>query len=128
MSWAPSGDEPITWIDPEEEEADWQAPAYADPDSLPDNTSVWGIFYRWCGRAPKRAWPLALGITREITAPWRRGLGLSVSWSGKRVTYGIWTRGTAPDAQVEPTEVSLRKTLKRARKYARSKNTYKEFL
>lgn len=121
-SWDNSGEDRIEWVDPEEEEADWIPPAFPDPDDLPDNTSTWKVFYCWRGRAPKRAWPLAIGITREISAPWRRGLGLSVSFSGKRSTYGIWTRGAPPEIQFEPEEVSLRKVLRRARKYARSKN------
>lgn len=115
--------EEITYVDPEEEEADWIPPPLPDPADLDDNTDEWKFFYRWKGRAPKRAWPVAIGITREICAPWRRGLGISFSAARRRTTVGIWWRGEEPQWNIEPRQVSLRKALKRARKYARTEKS-----
>ena len=111
--------EPIEWVDPEEIDEDWEPPTL-EAGALVDNTAVWKFFYRWRGRSPKRSWPLAVGVTREITAPWRRGVGISFSYSGDRVTYGVWWRGGGPDPVARPREVRLRKVLRRAKKYDRT--------
>lgn len=104
-------------MDPEEEEADWEPPDLPDASELPDNTGEWWVFYCHRKVAPPRAWPLALGITREISAPWRRGVGISVSWARNRATVGFWWRGPAPNHLVEPPPTNLRKVLGRAKRY-----------
>jgi hypothetical protein len=85
----------VCYEDPEEN--DWQIPILPNPSQLPDNTSSWGPFYLWQGRARGRQWPVSVAVTHEISPPWRRGLG--VVWRlrrGRCRALGLWLPGQAP--------------------------------
>lgn len=89
---------PDEYDDPEEN--DWVLPSAPDPVSVPENTSNFGPLYFWRGVAnPAQAW-VSVAVTREVTPPWRRGVGLVVRRShakGSRAyAAGIWWPGQAP--------------------------------
>jgi len=93
---------PDAYDDPEED--DWVLPQIGDPTLVPDNTSSWLVFYAWHGEPRSRQWPISLAITREITEPWRRGLGIMVRGLHKAHAVGVWTHGQEPRILTEAPE------------------------
>jgi hypothetical protein len=85
---------PDDYDDPEENL--WVLPSLPDPALVPDNTKSWWIFYFWRGVPNRWQWPVSISITREITAPWRRGLGIMTRMRGRAWAVGVWTPGQAP--------------------------------
>jgi hypothetical protein len=88
-----------SYEDPEEN--NWVLPSLPDPHSVPDNTSCFGPLYFWRGVPNPRQTRVSVAVTREITPPWRRGLGLSYRTSRARGAtkawaFGIWIRGKVP--------------------------------
>lgn len=90
--------------DPEENE--WVLPELPSLDSVPDNTSCWGPLYFWRGVANPAQKIVTIALTREITPPWRRGLGVTVrrsrSKGAKARAVGVWLRGREPRILSEP--------------------------
>jgi hypothetical protein len=114
MSWEQAT---ANYEDPDENE--WVLPPLPDLDSVPDNTSCFGPFYFWRGMSnPAQKW-ISIAITREITPPWRRGLGLTVRQgrlSSDAKAIGIWKKGNPPRIlSNSPVEKNWRKVVKRSR-------------
>jgi hypothetical protein len=102
------------------ENADWLTPNLPDPETLPDNTKAWGPFYFWRGEPRRHQFPLSFAVTREITEPWRRGVGLVARWLHSAVAVGIWWPGSAPEILLStPREKNLRRVVRRHRRLAR---------
>ena len=80
--------------DPEENR--WVLPSLPDASSVPDNTSSWWVFYRWRGQPNPRQRPVSVAVTREITPPWRRGLGIMLRKKSNAFAVGVWLRGKEP--------------------------------
>jgi hypothetical protein len=81
--------------DPDENE--WVLPPLPSPTSVPDNTSCFGPLYFWRGVANPAQARISTAVTREITSPWRRGLGITVrSKAGAAHAIGLWFRGKPP--------------------------------
>ena len=92
--------------DPEENE--WVLPSLPDPTSVPDNTKSWSIFYVWSGQPNPWQHRVTVALTREITVPWRRGLGIMIRVRGTAYAVGVWTRGRAPRILTDaPSEKNL---------------------
>jgi hypothetical protein len=88
---------PDAYDDPEEDN-DWVTPSLPDPSTVPDNTHSWWVFYHWWGTPNPAQKKVSLALTREITAPWRRGAGIMVRHKKNRAdAIGVWTRGKAPN-------------------------------
>jgi hypothetical protein len=92
---------PLTEIHPDayddpEEDLDWELPLEPDPALVPEDTGSWWVFYNWRGRPNQWQWPLSVAVTREITHPWRRGLGIMLRRKQRAFAWGVWTRGKAP--------------------------------
>jgi hypothetical protein len=100
------------------EENNWVLPKDPSPASVPNNTSSWGPIYFWRGLANPRQLPLSVALTREITSPWRRGLGLVVRARHQRAfALGLWRRGLAPSIlSKSPREQDWQDVAKRAEK------------
>jgi hypothetical protein len=99
--------------DPEENE--WVLPEVPSPDSVPDNTTCHGPLYFWRGEANPRQTLFSVAITREITAPWRRGLGLTLRKGATAKAVGLWFRGRPPRILGEaPVEKDWKKVVKRS--------------
>jgi hypothetical protein len=100
-------DHGLDFEDPDENE--WVLPETPSLTSVPDNTSSWGPLYFWRGIANPAQSRVSVAVTREITPPWRRGLGITVrrshSSGGAARAVGLWFRGRPPrilsDAPVE---------------------------
>lgn len=91
----------------------WVLPSLPDPASVPDNTSCFGPFYFWRGVANPAQARVSVAVTREITPPWRRGLGVTVRRSHakglKAYAVGMWWPGKAPRILTEaPVELAWR--------------------
>lgn len=100
--------------DPDENE--WVLPQLPSPDAVPDNTSSWGPLYSWRGFAnPAQAW-VSIAVTREITPPWRRGLGITLRRRGGVArAVGLWWKGPPPRILSDsPAEKNLQKVVKRS--------------
>jgi hypothetical protein len=107
---------PDDFEDPEENE--WRLPTLQDINRLPDNTRCWGPFYFWQGTPNPRQLPVSVALTREITPPWRRGLGISLKWPG--LALGIWFAGPAPRILHDaPAEKDWRRVVARANRLER---------
>jgi hypothetical protein len=103
------------------DDSDWDLPAVPTDEGLPDNTASWGPFYRWQGEIRPSQSVLSIALTREITPPWRRGVGLVIRWDRPFQHYGyavgIWKRGKAPRILfMEPEEKNLQIVIERARR------------
>jgi len=72
----------------------------------PENTKAWGPMFHFCGPIPPKKWFLSVMWIREITDPWRRGLGVGVRGTQKFRGFGLWFRGRAPEP-VQWTDESL---------------------
>jgi hypothetical protein len=106
---------PDDYDDPEED--DWVLPLQPDPALLPDNTSSWGPLYFWRGCPNPKQLLVSIAVTREISPPWRRGLGIVVrNWKAtKGVAIGLWVAGPPPSIlKTEPREENLQRVLERA--------------
>lgn len=102
---------PDDFEDPEENE--WRPPPLRDVKGLPDNTRCWGPLFFWRGEPNPRQLPVSVAITREITPPWRRGLGITLKRPG--VALGVWLAGPAPQIlNKAPAEKNWRWVVKRA--------------
>jgi hypothetical protein len=99
--------------DPEENE--WVLPSLPDASSVPDNTKSWWALYFWSGQPnPHQRW-LSIALTREITPPWRRGLGIMLRKKHRASALGVWIRGKAPRILSDsPLERDLHETVARA--------------
>jgi hypothetical protein len=86
---------PDAYDDPEAENQ-WVLPSSPDPALVPDNTKSLWIFYAWHGQPRPRHWPVSIALTREITAPWRRGLGIMFRRKDRANAVGVWIRGKQP--------------------------------
>lgn len=86
---------PDAYDDPEEDN-EWVTPSLPDPTAGPDNTGCWWIFYRWRGAPNPAQWRVSLAVTREITPPWRRGLGIMGRRKDHAYAFGVWTPGGEP--------------------------------
>jgi hypothetical protein len=79
---------------------DWILPDIPNPASVPDNTSCFGPLYFWRGVANPAQARISVAVTREITPPWRRGLGITVRGShakgSKSYAVGLWWPGKPP--------------------------------
>jgi hypothetical protein len=88
----------LDYEDPDENE--WVLPETPSPASVPDNTSCWGPLYFWRGIANPSQTKVSVAVTREITSPWRRGLGITVrrsrSSGGSARAIGFWFPGRPP--------------------------------
>ena len=105
---------PDSYEDPEEN--NWILPSLPDASSVPDNTSSFWIFYFWRGLPNPRQHRLSVALTREITPPWRRGLGIMLRKKQHAVALGVWIRGKAPRILSDsPLERDWRDTVARAR-------------
>jgi hypothetical protein len=105
---------PDAYDDPEEDN-DWVTPSLPDPKAVPDNTDSWWIFYRWRGAPNPAQRRVALAVTREITPPWRRGLGIVTRGKNGASAVGVWTRGKAPHIlRDNPVEKDWQETVTRA--------------
>jgi hypothetical protein len=104
----------LDYDDPEENE--WVLPDLPSPDSVPDNTSCFGPLYFWRGDANPAQRKVAVAVTREITPPWRRGLGVTIrSSEGLARAFGLWWRGKPPRILSEaPEEKNLQAVVKRS--------------
>ena len=107
----------LGYEDPDENE--WVLPPLPSLDSVPDNTSCFGPFFRWHGFANPSQAKVSIALTREITPPWRRGLGITLRSSRSKGSHaravGVWWRGRPPRIlQDEPAEKDLKKVVKRA--------------
>jgi hypothetical protein len=95
---------PDGYEDPEEN--NWVLPSLPDPASVPDNTSSWGPFYFWHGLVNPAQARVSVAVTREITPPWRRGLGISLrrkrATQTRGLAVGIWLAGREPTLLSEP--------------------------
>lgn len=91
--------------DPEDPETEnlWVLPSPPDPSSVPDNTKSWWIFYFWRGEPNPWQRVVSVAITREITPPWRRGLGIMAK-RHRACALGIWLPGQAPRILVDSPE------------------------
>jgi hypothetical protein len=99
--------------DPEENE--WVLPSLPDASSVPDNTESWWIFYHWSGQPNPRQRRLSVALTREITPPWRRGLGIMLRKKHHAFALGVWIRGKAPRIlSTSPLERDWHETVARA--------------
>jgi hypothetical protein len=87
---------PDDYDDPEERENQWVLPSLPDPALVPDNTKSCWIFYAWRGEPRQGQWPVTVAVTREITAPWRRGLGIMLRRKDRASAVGVWMRGKPP--------------------------------
>lgn len=85
---------PDDYDDPEENL--WVLPSLPDPTSVPDNTKSLWIFYYWRGIPNPWQRRVSIALTREITVPWRHGLGIMIRVRGLAYAIGVWTRGQAP--------------------------------
>jgi hypothetical protein len=104
---------PDDFEDPEENE--WTLPQLPDVNRLPDNTACWGPFFLWRGVPNRRQLPVSIAITREITPPWRRGLGIALKWPG--VAFGLWLAGPEPRILSRaPAEENWRDVVARAKR------------
>jgi len=74
----------------------WVLPSLPDASSVPDNTKSWWVFYFWHGAANPHQRHVSVAVTREITPPWRRGLGIMVTKKPRAFAVGVWLRGKAP--------------------------------
>lgn len=102
---------PDDFEDPEEN--NWKLPSLPDVTRLPDNTKCWGPLFLWRGMPNPRQFPVSVALTREITPPWRRGLGVVFKWPG--VAFGFWRAGPAPRIlRGAPAEKDWRKVVARA--------------
>jgi hypothetical protein len=107
-------DPALDYEDPEEN--NWVLPDISNPTSVPDNTSCYGPLYFWRGIANPAQARVSIAVTREITPPWRRGLGISVC-SKKRAgrAIGLWFRGRPPRILSEaPVEQDWQEVVRRA--------------
>jgi hypothetical protein len=98
--------DPDDYDDPELN--DWVLPSLPNPALVPDNTHCFGPLYIWRGEPrSEQAW-ISIAVTREITAPWRRGLGVTFRKTRrpciKAVAVGIWLRGRPPAVLSQPPE------------------------
>jgi hypothetical protein len=111
---------PDAYDDPEENE--WVLPEIPSLDSVPDNTSTWGPWYLWRGPANPAQAPLSLAVTREITPPWRRGLGLVLRHRHQQAwAFGLWFRGPEPQILSKaPGEKNWRAVVKRSNKLGKA--------
>jgi hypothetical protein len=102
------------------EENNWVLPSPPDLASVPDNTSCFGPLYFWRGFANPAQTRVSIAVTREITPPWRRGLGISVRRSGSRgVAVGLWFRSRPPQILSEaPPERDWQDVVRRANELA----------
>ena len=103
-------DHEVLW---DEDEPDW---VFTESfNNLEDNTHSWGPLYFWRGPAASKRWPLFVALTREVSPPWRRGMGLGLRYSVKHaMAVGMWKRGSDPH-QV-PSEQSVTRTVRRSRR------------
>jgi hypothetical protein len=89
---------PNDFEDPEEN--NWVLPGAPNLASVPDNTSTWGPFYHWQGTPNPAQRRISVAVTREITSPWRRGLGITVRPSRREGSVahaiGLWLTGHPP--------------------------------
>jgi hypothetical protein len=107
---------PDDYEDPEENE--WRLPSLADASRLPDNTKCWGPLFLWRGTPNPRQLLVSIAITREITPPWRRGLGITLKRVG--VAFGVWLAGPQPRILSQPpAEEDWRKVVARANELER---------
>ena len=110
MTHPDSSDE---WDEYESEK--WVLPRSPNPLSVPDNTKSWWVFYTWRGEPNPSQRHLSIAITREITPPWRRGLGIMWRRKHRASALGVWIRGHAPRILSDsPSEKDWRKTAARA--------------
>ncbi len=98
------------WDDP-----DWIPPLEVGATDLLDNTKAWGPVFFYHGSCQWWEPILFPCIIREITRPWRRGVGLQVHWwnshkitgfgkkenrtivaRGQALALGIWWKGDGP--------------------------------
>ena len=112
-------DHDLDFEDPDENE--WVLPDLPSPTSVPDNTSSWGPLYFWRGVANPAQSRVSIALTREITPPWRRGLGISVrrshSSGGGARAVGLWFRGRPPRILSDsPVEQDWHEVVKRSDK------------
>jgi hypothetical protein len=106
---------PDAFEDPETENR-WVLPSLPNPASVPDNTKSAWIFYFWSGAPNPWQRRISVAITREITPPWRRGIGIMCRGSRTAWAAGIWVRGTAPRILTDtPAETDWQKTAARAK-------------
>jgi len=104
---------PDDYDDPEENL--WVLPNLPDPASVPDNTKSLWIFYFWRGEPRQGHWPVTVALTREITAPWRRGLGIMFHRKHRASAVGVWIRGKEPRILSDaPSEKDWRDVVARA--------------
>jgi hypothetical protein len=101
--------------DPEADE-DWILPSRPLEENLEDNTSCWGPLYAWRGPINPRQHPLAIALTREITPPWRRGMGITWRTSASHGrAVGLWFKGRPPAILSQPpAEQDATKVIQRA--------------
>jgi hypothetical protein len=103
----------VDYEDPDENE--WVLLDLPDPDSVPDNTSSFGPFYFWRGEANPAQAKISVAVTREITAPWRRGLGITVRKKTAAKAVGLWFKGRPPRIlHNRPIEKDWQEVVKRA--------------
>lgn len=107
---------PDPYEDPEAN--DWVLPQLPDLASVPDNTSCIGPLYFWRGDANPAQARISVAVTREITPPWRRGLGVTVRGAhakgSKAYAVGMWWRGKAPRILTQaPTELEWKGVVRR---------------
>jgi hypothetical protein len=106
-------DDDLGYEDPDENE--WVLPDLPSPSSVPDNTSCFGPFYFWRGEANPAQAQISVAITREITPPWRRGLGIVRRKGSSAKALGLWFRGRPPRILNEsPVEKDWQEVVKRA--------------
>src|SRR5215471_5012356 len=86
---------PDDYDDPEQENR-WVLPHLPDPALVPDNTSSWWVFYHWKGQPNPAQRKISIALTREITVPWRRGLGIMLRRKNRASAVGVWMRGKQP--------------------------------
>lgn len=106
-----------SFSDPDENQ--WVLPQIPSPTSVPDNTTCWGPLYFWRGFANPHQARIAIAVTREITPPWRRGLGVTLRRSRSKNyaarAVGVWFKGQAPRILSEsPLEQDWHEVVRRA--------------